>query len=71
MICKNCPEGRRYANGSVNCIMYGIIIREDHECIRTGGKKHERYAGDPGDSKSGAELQEDGWELIDSLPDVF
>ena len=30
MKCGKCPEGRRYAEGSIFCTLYGIIIREDH-----------------------------------------
>ena len=41
MRCKNCPGGRRYAKGSVNCLPYGMIIREDHEGTRKYCKEHE------------------------------
>ena len=74
MICKNCPEGRRYARGSVNCILYGIIIREEHECIREGGKRHEGAApaadhGDNGEDRT--ELRDDGWAAVDRLQGIF
>ena len=36
MKCKECAHGRRFAKGSVNCILYGMIIREDHECRGKG-----------------------------------
>lgn len=42
MICKRCPEGRRYANGSTICRFYGMIIRDDHECTLQRGQEHER-----------------------------
>ncbi len=42
MICKRCPEGRRYAAGSTICRFYGMILRDDHECTLERGKKHER-----------------------------
>lgn len=41
MKCKNCPGGRRFAQGSVNCLPYGMIIREDHEGNRQYCKEHE------------------------------
>lgn len=60
MICKNCPEGRRFAEGSVYCILYGMIIREEHECKLEGGKRHDR-ADDHGEGGEGStEIQKDG-----------
>ena len=60
MNCKNCPEGRRFAKGSIDCLLYGMIIREDHECTREGGKRHETdgTAGDGPDIREGTELSE-------------
>ena len=46
MICKNCPEARRFAEESMYCLLYGIIIRENHECTREGGKAHDKKAAD-------------------------
>ena len=31
MKCKECRKAKRYAPGSMYCLLYGIIIREDHE----------------------------------------
>lgn len=41
MKCKNCPEGRRYAAGSILCTWYGMIIREDHECTGEGNSMND------------------------------
>ncbi len=41
MTCRRCPEGRRYAPGSVYCRIYGMILTEEHECRRRAGKAHE------------------------------
>ena len=61
MKCKNCPEGRRFADGAVNCLLYGMIIREDHECTREGGKRHDRAAEDDGErSDEGENADEAG-----------
>ena len=49
MICKDCPEGRRFAEGSVYCILYGMIIRETHICTRDGGNRHEGESNHGGD----------------------
>ena len=73
MKCKQCPEGRRFARGSVECLLYGFIIREDHEGTREGCRRHEGdelpaggYADNPA-----AELQEECWDAIDSLPGLL
>lgn len=60
MICKNCPEGRRFAKGSINCLLYGMIIRDMHECIREGGKRHDTdgTAGDGTENREETELPE-------------
>ena len=68
MKCKQCPEGRRFARGSVECRLYGMIIRDNHEGTREGCKRHENsdlYELD------GAELQEDRWADIDGLPEFL
>ena len=44
MICGRCPEGRRFAEGSTYCILYGIIIDHRHECTLEGGKRHDGSA---------------------------
>ena len=36
MKCRECARGKRFAEGSVYCILYGMIIREGHECERAG-----------------------------------
>ena len=61
MKCRDCPEGRRFAEGSVNCILYGMIIREDHECTLEGGRRHDAdRAADHGEGGEGsAEIQKD------------
>lgn len=71
MKCRNCPEGKRYAKGSVNCILYGIIIREDHDCIREGGKRHEGNEVDSFHSGEGTGIQEDSWDAADLMPGLF
>ena len=59
MICKNCPEGRRFARGSIECLLYGIIINENHKCTREGGKRHDRDESDGQTVREEAELQKD------------
>ena len=71
MICKNCYEGRKFAEGSILCLLYGIIIREDHEGTRKGCEEVGEAADNMRDGQREAELSEDEWDAIDSLPGVF
>ena len=61
MKCKDCPEGKRYMSGSVYCHLYGIIIREEHECTREGGRRHDGTGteGDGEEKREGAGLHKD------------
>ena len=62
MTCGRCPEGRRFATGSTFCVLYGIIIRDTHECTREGGRRHDSDGTDDhGEGqREEAELQKDG-----------
>ena len=73
MICKNCPEGRRYAEGSRYCVLYGIYIGENHECSRKGGQMHENDvpAGDDRNIREETGLSEDGWDAVDRLQGIL
>ena len=60
MICRDCGDGRKFAKGTVYCRYYGIYIRDDAECVRSGkddaGSAADRDA-DPGDEhKDGAAI---------------
>lgn len=44
MRCSGCRVARRYAQGAVKCILYGIIISENHECELKGARPREEYA---------------------------
>lgn len=46
MKCRDCRQGRRFSAGAVNCVLYGMIIREDHECTREGWKLEDEGNGD-------------------------
>ena len=71
MRCRDCPEGRRFAKGSVECILYGMIIREEHECTLEGGKRHDRDE-DHGESGEGkAEIQKDGSGTAGAVPGIL
>lgn len=42
MKCRECAEARRFSDGAVYCVQYGMIIREGHECSLPGA--HEKTA---------------------------
>lgn len=44
MKCRDCAEGRKFSAGSVYCVMYGMIIREGHECTLAGNREKEKDA---------------------------
>ena len=73
MKCRSCPEGRRFARGSIECLKYGMIIRADHEGTREGCKENERQQlEDEGYANhQAAELPEDFWPDIDSVPEFL
>lgn len=51
MICKECPEARRFGDDGIYCLQYGMILREGHECTLETGKRHEKEkAADAGTS---------------------
>ena len=71
MKCVKCPEGRRFAEGSIYCTLYGMVIREEHEGKREGCLAHE---GDPDqlrDSEDGTEIQNQRGGAADGLPGVL
>ena len=41
MKCRECARSRRFAEGALMCVHYGMIIRENHECGREGAKLRE------------------------------
>ena len=46
-------------SGSVYCHLYGIIIREEHECTREGGRQRDRSADHSQGGEDGTEVQTD------------
>jgi len=71
MRCGDCPRGRFFAEGSVYCVLYGIIIRADHICRLPGGEKD----GGTEDHRQGGEdeteLQKDGGGNAEAVPGVL
>ena len=59
MKCKECAEGRRLTEIKILCILYGMILHEDHECTQKGGRRRERDA-DAGDGGRDARDSGDG-----------
>lgn len=71
MTCRECARGRRYADGAVNCILYGMIIREDHECKREGRMARGEDEGDGGGIGPECEIHDDGGGTAAQVPGVL
>jgi len=59
MKCKDCPAGKkitRRSRGCVECIQYGMILLEDHECTREGWKEYERDDDQRGEGEAETEI---------------
>lgn len=70
MKCRNCPEGKQVTKHSVNCILYGMICRADHECIREGGRRHDREQ--TGEEKETADCREQSaWASDESEVSIY
>ena len=68
MKCRDCAKARRFAEGALMCVHYGMIIREDHECEREGAKLRERDEDRGGEEQDEAGLQNFGAGAIEALP---
>ena len=71
MTCKECRKAKRFAPGSMYCLLYGIIIREDHEGNLKGCEDDD---GDPdlrGKGADGTEIQGQRGNAADELPRVL
>ena len=63
MICRDCPAKRRVKRNDHNCVMcmvYGMILKEDHVCDREGWQGYERIDNQGDEIDEAAELPEDG-----------
>lgn len=67
MKCRECAEARRFAEGAVFCVIYGMIISAEHECDRKGGRL--RGAEDRETEETG--LLEDGGGVVVEMPGIL
>lgn len=68
MKCRECARARRFAEGALMCVRYGMIIREDHECGREGAKLRERDEDRGGEEREEAGLQGFSAGASEALP---
>ena len=71
MTCRECRKAKRFAPGSMYCLLYGIIIREDHEGNLKGCEEDD---GDPdlrGKGTDGTEIQGQRGNAAHELPGVL
>lgn len=73
MKCKECAEGKRFAEGSIYCIQYGIIVSAEHECDREGTRirERERDADHTGDIQQQAGIPENEWDAINRIEGIL
>lgn len=67
MKCRECAEARKFADGAVFCVIYGMIISAEHECDRKGGRL--RGAEDRETEETG--LLEDGGGAVIEMPGIL
>jgi len=68
MKCRECAEARRFADGCVMCVLYGIIISAEHNCDREGARPRGADTDRNRDGKEPAGLYEDGGGDLVRLP---
>jgi len=74
MICFACPAAKRInRNGHrcVRCMVYGMILKDDHKCDREGWKGYERPESDGGEGDGETELFDDGGGDIEAVPGIL
>ena len=71
MKCKECRKAKQYAQGSMYCLLYGIIIREDHDGNLKGCEDDDGYPDLRRDGTEGTEIQGERGGTADQLPGVF
>ena len=63
---------RRSRSGLIYCVVYGMVLPEDHLCIREGAKKRDGDGCDRiGRIESEAELSEDGGGAAGEVPGIL
>lgn len=67
MKCKDCAEGRRFAPGSTYCILYGMIVSDEHECTLPGGERSEGLEARRRERDTGEREPDEGWAAIDEI----
>ena len=71
MKCRDCAEGRRFSAGAVNCLLYGMIIRENHECTRKGWKRRDEGEGQRGEGEGETEIRGTGGGAAEGVPEIL
>ena len=69
MKCKDCRHGKFYAIGAVNCTLYGMIIRAEHECTLEREIWTDEDISDRGERE--AEIHDDGGGTAGAVPGVL
>lgn len=67
MTCRDCPAGKRTVrNGHrcVNCLLYGMVLKENHECYREGWKEYHRHEDQDEDGRESDVIPEEIYDDI-------
>lgn len=65
MKCRDCRWGKHHGPGSVNCVLYGMILSAGHECTL----EREIQINDYNDGGEGeAEIHEDSGGIVIQMP---
>lgn len=71
MKCKECAEAKRIGGHGVLCIPYGMVIRDEHECIGKAGHRHERDDDQRQEDKDKTEIFDSGRCAVEGMPGVL
>ena len=74
MRCKNCPAGKkqlRNGHRCVKCLLYGMVLKEEHECDREGWKDYDRHEDHGENGERAAEIQKDSSGAASEVPGII
>ena len=74
MKCKDCRHGKRMTRrgqGCVDCLLYGMILLEDHECERKGCEPRDGDDDQREENGNETEVSDHGGGAFETVPGVL
>ena len=74
MKCVYCPAAKKVEwneHRCVKCMVYGMIVKEEHECFREGWRNYVPVTDRGEDGGGEAEIQKDGGGAAGEVPGVL